>query len=167
MTKNKLIVIRGNSGCGKSTVTKMLLEKFPDRKIAYIEQDHVRRNILREKGSVKGVHNKMLEELVKFSLKNKYDVILEVILSMKLYSHMLKRISKLTKDVHFFYFNIPYEETLKRHKTKKLAKEISEDKHRSWYIENDRTKFKSEKILTKDMSMVQVTNYIIKETGLK
>lgn len=51
--KSKLIVLRGNSGSGKSTTAKMLrdaaIAKGTKTKIAIIEQDYLRRYILKEK----------------------------------------------------------------------------------------------------------------------
>jgi 2-phosphoglycerate kinase len=162
-----LIVIRGNSGSGKSTVAKGILAKLPDSKISYIEQDYIRRTILREQGSKEGANIKLIEEMVKFSLKNSFHVVLEGILTMKLYGKMLKRISKLTNNSYFFYFDLPYEETFKRHKSKKLSKQISPEKHKSWYLKKDVTNFKNEKLINEKMKIDEIVNYIIKETKLK
>ena len=165
--KSKLIVLRGNSGSGKSTIAKMILEELGDSKIAYIEQDHIRRIIYREKGSVDGANIGAIENLVKYSLKNNYNVILEGILHLKLHKNMLRRISKLTKQSYFFYLDIPYEETFKRHRTKKLHKEISPAKHKSWFLEDDRTNFQNEHVIDHKMSKKQIVDFILKETKLR
>ena len=45
----RLIVLRGNSGSGKSTVAKALLDAYGGRSVAWVAQDLIRRTILREK----------------------------------------------------------------------------------------------------------------------
>ena len=45
---SKLIILRGNSGSGKSTIAKHLRE-VSGHKIAIVEQDYLRRFVLKEK----------------------------------------------------------------------------------------------------------------------
>jgi predicted kinase len=46
--QTRLVVLRGNSGAGKSTVAKALREAY-GRGVAWVSQDLIRRIILREK----------------------------------------------------------------------------------------------------------------------
>ena len=48
--ETRLIVLRGNSGSGKSTVAKALREAY-GRGVAWVSQDLIRRTILRERTS--------------------------------------------------------------------------------------------------------------------
>ncbi|MFF0493515.1 AAA family ATPase [Nocardia sp. NPDC004068] len=48
-SKSALIVLRGNSGSGKSTVAHQLQRHFPKGQCAVVAQDTVRRTILRER----------------------------------------------------------------------------------------------------------------------
>lgn len=165
--ENVLIVIRGNSGSGKSTTAKKILEKLPNIKIVYIEQDYVRRTMLRERGSdSKGKNIKLIEEIIRFSLKEKYDVILEGILLKRIYGKMFKKLNLLTKNIYFFYFDIPYSETFKRHKTKNLSKEIPDEKHKEWFIPDDKLNVKNEFIINESMSLSETVDFIICKSKL-
>ncbi|MFI7107377.1 AAA family ATPase [Nonomuraea sp. NPDC050227] len=56
-----LIVIRGNSGSGKSTVARTVRETYDQRGMALIGQDVVRREILRERDKADGVNIGLLD----------------------------------------------------------------------------------------------------------
>ena len=84
---SKLVVLRGNSASGKSTVAKQLRE-ISQRKIALVEQDHIRRIILKEKDVPGGDNIDLIRQIVEFALGRKYDVILEGILDTRRYGAM-------------------------------------------------------------------------------
>lgn len=87
--ENKLVVLRGNSGSGKSTVAKALREQGKT-KIAIVEQDYLRRFILKEK-ETEGTNNiDLIQQTVEFALSRGYNVILEGILYFPRYGEMLK-----------------------------------------------------------------------------
>jgi thymidylate kinase len=164
--KNKLIVIRGNSGCGKSTVARMLQANFPDKKIALVEQDYFRRTVLREKGSVVGVHAKFIKNSVKFLLSSGYDVILEGILAKKLYSEMLASLLKFNKKSYLFYIDVSLEESLRRSEGKSNYHEFGPEKVKSWYLEKDLLSFKNEFIIKESFSVQETLDFITKKTKL-
>ena len=112
----KLIVIRGNSGSGKSSVAIGIRNKVKGaKKIAIIEQDYFRRFILKEREAESDNNIKLIEKIVKITLDMGYDVILEGILYSKRYGEMIKKIKESVDDFHIYYLDIPFEETLKRH----------------------------------------------------
>lgn len=165
--KNKtLIILRGNSGSGKSTIAKAIHSKFPDKKIALVEQDYFRRHILREKGSLNGSHTKLIENNVKFLLDEGFDVILEGILNLKLYKKMLSNLAKCNKKTFFFYFDISLEETLQRSKNKPDYKDFGPEKVKSWYVEKDLTRFKNEFTISEKFSEKQILKFICETTNL-
>ena len=51
----RLVVLRGNSGSGKSTTARTLRERL-GRGTAWVEQDHLRRILLRERDVPGGVN---------------------------------------------------------------------------------------------------------------
>lgn len=59
-----------------------------------------------------------------------------------------------------FYFNIPFEETLKRHKTKVEANEFGEKEMRKWWLPNDLLKFIPEKLLGKELGAAEIISLI-------
>lgn len=164
---NKLIVLRGNSGSGKSTIAKKLRDAFPNSKFALVEQDYIRRIILREKGSVSGSNNMLIRKTVEFCLQNNYDVILEGILNWKTHKKIFNYLIKRCPNNYFFYFDVSLEETLKRSENKHNYKDFGPEKVKSWYIQNDLTNFKNEFIIPENFSEQQSMEFIIKKTGLK
>jgi adenylate kinase family enzyme len=161
----KLIILRGNSGSGKSTVAKRLRE-VSDRKIALVEQDNIRRVILKEKETDDGANIALIAQIVEFALARGYDVILEGILNFRRYGDMLERLRGACPETHVYYFDISFEETLKRHVTKSCAHEFGEKEMREWYKHRDFTNFEGEKIIPEHYSLEQTVGVIAAEAGL-
>jgi len=162
---SKLIVLRGNSGSGKTTVAKRLRE-ISNRKIAYVEQDNIRRTILKEKETDDGANIALIEQIVKFALARDYDVILEGILNFPRYGAMLKELTKKCPDNYLYYFDVSFKETLKRHATKPNAYEFGAKEMKQWYRPHDLTGFKNEKIIPEDYSLEEIVNTIVEDSGL-
>lgn len=80
-----LIVLRGNSGSGKSSTAKRLREAAIEgsadkKKIALVEQDTFRRIILKEKRGGGAENQELMEQAIQFALDRDYAVILEGIM---------------------------------------------------------------------------------------
>ena len=134
MKGQKLIIIRGNSGSGKSAVVEKLRETF-DGKVAVIGQDTLRRTILMETDSLENTDIiGLLEQTVIYCLDKGYTVIVEGILSKPKYRDtLIKLMESAPCKSSVFYIDVSIEETLRRHKTKPIATEITEEKLQSWY----------------------------------
>jgi thymidylate kinase len=158
--QKKLIVLRGNSGSGKSTIAKKFRDLYPDLKIALIEQDYIRRNILREKGGLEGAHINLIKENVEYCLENDFHVILEGIFHLKLYKDLLNYLNQKFPNNIFFYFDISLDETLRRSKTKNDFHEYGEEKVRSWYIEKDYTNFANEYTINEDLTEEKIIEFM-------
>ena len=82
MTSHPLIILRGNSGCGKTSTARLL-----QRQLGYgtmlVSQDMVRREILRVKDSKNNPAIQLIYDLCMYGNKVGYTVILEGILSNK------------------------------------------------------------------------------------
>ncbi len=164
---NKLIVLRGNSGSGKSTLARELRENSDkENKIALVEQDYLRRIVLKEKEKSGGDNIRLIKEVVKFSLFHGYDVILEGILYSPRYGSMIKNLLKMTPNHFVYYFDVSLEETLRRHKTKPDSHEFGEKEIRSWYRKNDLLRVEGEKIIRETSSLQTTIRKILKETGI-
>ncbi len=164
----KLIVIRGNSGSGKGTIAKKVRESS-EHKIAIVEQDYLRRFILMEKEkNAEALPNiiGLIEQTVIFLLKRGYVVILDGILTMDRYGDMLSRLRDACADHHFFYMDVSFEETLRRHSTKPNAHEFGETEMRRWYNPNDRTGFDGEIVISESDSIEKAVGLILKKSGL-
>lgn len=161
----KLIILRGNSGSGKSTVAKRL-----QREMGYgtmlISQDVVRREILRVKDTSGNVSLNLIEQMVRYGWNVGYDVIVEGILSKEKYGVMLNRlITDCPATSHVYYFDIPFEETLRRHITKPNAHEFGEKEMREWWKEGDELGVKGEQQLNHTMTAEEIVEHIMKDRG--
>ena len=164
----KIIVLRGNSGSGKSTIT-MHLKDCIDKKILVLEQDILRREFIKLPGI--GGRNACVISLILNTLKwakNKFDyIILDGIYSNNRYPVMFEEIVKMFKNIYAYYFDLPFEETAKRHLTREKAKLFTVEEMKSWLKPNNKSTILNEKILTKDMSIEQILDIILTDIGEK
>lgn len=163
--KSKLVVLRGNSGSGKSTVAKALRERGQS-KIAIVEQDYLRRFILQEKENQGTDSIGLIQQTVEFALDREYNVILEGILYIPAYGAMLKTLAEQCPHNYFYYFDVSFHETLQRHATKPNAHEFGEKEMRKWYKPNQHTKFPTEKIIPESFTLDETVDKILSETKI-
>lgn len=161
----KLVVLRGNSGSGKSA-TAQALRAASAHKIALVEQDYFRRFVLKEKDTADGDNIALIEQVTEFALTRDYHVILEGILSFARYGQTLNRLRERCPNSSFYYFDISLEETLRRHATKPNAHEFGETELRAWYRLDDRTGYPGERIISESSSLSETVSQIMAETGL-
>lgn len=165
-----LIILRGNSGSGKSTTAKLLretaIERGGESKIAVVEQDYLRRIVLKEKETEGSNNIDLIEQTVKFALNRNYCVVLEGILYSKRYGAMIKRLLNKSSENFIYYFDVSFDETLKRHKTKPDSHEFGEKEMREWYRERDLLNLKGEQIIPEGMTQNQIVEKILADTKL-
>ncbi len=164
MKETRLIVLRGPSGSGKSSVARSVrveeLEK--NKKIAYIEQDYFRRIVLKEKDIVNGFNIEFIKETVKFLLSKNYDVIMDGIFDNNRYKKMFEELIKFHPNNNFFfYFDISFEETLKRHNTKPNKNDFGEKEMRAWHKDKDFLEFVEENLITENNNFDENVRAII------
>ncbi|MFI1912710.1 AAA family ATPase [Nocardia sp. NPDC020380] len=128
-----LVVIRGNSGSGKSTAARGVQERFPRAKCLVVSQDAVRRHMLRESDIPAGVNIDLIEHIAAFGLARGSTVIVEGILDADRYGEMLERISGMAAHALFYSFDLAFEETLLRHAGRPQAEEFSSEQMAEWY----------------------------------
>jgi adenylate kinase family enzyme len=163
---SKLIILRGNSGSGKSTVAKALFEQVT-KPAVLIEQDYYRFIFKPAGGTLnsKTIH-KMIKANVLAALKDNYDVILEGIFNVKSWKVIFDEIFEIhPKDNFIFYFDISFEETLRRHRTKPNKNEWSEEDMKSWYNEKDFLNYDFEHTIEEKLSKdetIKIINGITK-----
>ncbi len=133
----KLIVIRGNSGAGKSSIARQLQRRH-GRGCALIEQDYLRRIVLRERDKPGGLAPALIEQTVRFALDHHYHVVLEGILASSEYGSMIAALRRAHRGTtHLFYLDVSLEETLRRHALRPQATEFTAEDMRGWYIPRD------------------------------
>ncbi|MEU8894744.1 AAA family ATPase [Nocardia sp. NPDC048505] len=139
-----LIVLRGNSGSGKSTVAHAVQRRFDRATVAVVPQDVVRRQILREQDRPHGVNIALIEHIAAFCLAEGCVVIVEGILRASTYGPMLGRLSATAARSFFYAYDLSFEETVRRHATRPQAIAFGPEEMSAWYRGWDALDFVSE-----------------------
>ena len=166
MSNQKLIIIRGNSGSGKSAVAECLRKKL-NGKVAVVGQDALRRGILMEKDSREDTDIiGLLEQTVTYCLEKGYTVILEGTLSKPKYKEVLMHLMERAHClVRVFYIDVSLEETIRRHNTKTVADEFGEEELKSWYQSKNYLDVPGEIIIDEGATLEETVALIQCETG--
>lgn len=129
-----------------------------------IQQDVIRREMLHIKGDDPG--NPTVETIKLLALHGKsigYSVIVEGILQNKTNQNMLVDLLKSFDRTYVYYFDISFDETLKRHQSKPNAHEFGEDDMRRWWQEKDYLGTDGEKHITDRMSESDILEMILSD----
>ena len=103
-----------------------------------ISQDVIRRNILNVKDGENTQAIPLLKELITYGNSHSDVVILEGIMYANWYKPLFERAIQLyDTKIYPYYFDLPFEETLKRHQTKPNCHEFHEEAMRKWWREKD------------------------------
>lgn len=146
----KLITLRGNSASGKTTISKELQKSFGKNTLV-ISQDMVRRDMLGAKDGENTEALPLMKELLIYGRSHCNVVILEGIMYSDWYKPLFELAVKLYgKNVYSYYFDLPFEETLKRHKSKLNCNDFGEKEMRRWWREKDFSDVLHEKIITSE-----------------
>ncbi len=127
-----LVVLRGNSGSGKSTVARALQKELG---AVWIEQDYFRRTVLGESGNYSVLSIELLEHSAALALRHGRTVVMEGIFNPKNYSSTFRRLRDGHDGASLFYaWDLSLAETLRRHSTRPDKQvDFGEKQMRSWY----------------------------------
>jgi predicted kinase len=151
--QTRLIVIRGNSGSGKSTVARRL-QRGHGRGCALVEQDYLRRIVLRERDLPGGIAPALIEQTVRFALDHGYHAVLEGTLFRDKYGPMLTALRAAHRGrTSVFYLDVSLDETLRRHTTRPQAAEFTPAEMRGWYTPRDLLGFDDEQVIPQSSSL--------------
>jgi hypothetical protein len=163
---SQLIVIRGNSASGKSTIASLIREKH-GRGLAVVGQDNLRRVVLREHDTIGAANVGLIDLTCRFALGNGFHVVLEGILRAERYGAMLAGLREEYADRSSWWFiDIPFSETLQRHSTKPQVHEYGEVEMRSWWHEQDFLPGGFERVITVGESAEAAATRIMTGAGL-
>lgn len=152
---SKLVIVRGNSCSGKTTVARELQRKL-GHDTMLISQDVVRRDILHTRDGENTLALPLLKQMLEYGYNNCKFVVLEGILRSDWYFDLFELASQLYQNNIFaYYYNLSFEETIERYKTKsaEIQSRFNENDMRRWYAEKDYIGFINEKTLDKNLSV--------------
>ncbi|BEL05741.1 kinase [Actinoplanes sichuanensis] len=165
-----LLVIRGNSGSGKTTTAREVRRRYGARGLALVEQDMVRRVILREHGGGGGsdrVAPGLIATMVQTALDGGYHVILEGILHTGQYGDPLRElIAKHPGRTACYFMDVSFEETVRRHRRRAEPIPVEPETMRSWYAGQDLLGVPGEQVIPEDMGFADVVMTILHASGL-
>ena len=154
----KLIILRGNSGSGKTTVAKELQKKFGYNTML-ISHDEIRRNKLWVKDGIDTKALPLMIELLKYGYEHSDIVILEGIMYDEWYNPLFKVANELYgSNVYAYYFDLSFEETVRRHNTRN--REFGEKDMRRWWREKDFSSVLREQAITCEMDTDSIVEKI-------
>ncbi|MEV4240918.1 AAA family ATPase [Nocardia sp. NPDC050408] len=129
----QLVVLRGDSGAGKSSVAREVQRGFAKGRCAVVGQDVIRRTILRERDEPDAFNVTLIETIATACLDHCAVVVVEGILDADRYGRMLERLQHRAFRSHFYAWDLAFEETARRHHTRPQAAEFTVADMRSWY----------------------------------
>ena len=159
---SKLIVLRGPSGAGKSTVAKLLHDKAIN-KTALIDQDYYRHVMFNNLHSDLEAPRFVMFAGVKAALEHGYDVVLEGFMGMGKYrSYFDELLADHLDNNYFFYFNVSFEETLRRHRTRQKSEKLDATKMRELYLRSGPSEYRGEQMIHEATSAAEASLLIAK-----
>ena len=159
--ESKLIIIRGNSGSGKTTIAKSLQNRLGIGTLL-VSQDTVRRDMLNVRDREGNLSIDLIRQITEYGKGKCEHVILEGILHENLYGTMLHHLIRFYDEKVFpCYFDLTFEETVKRHNSRSKKMDFGEESLRAWWKPNDDLGIKNEMIWTNEMSRNDILNLVM------
>jgi shikimate kinase len=158
-----LIILRGNSGSGKSTIANALQQHFGSGTLL-IDQDVVRRNMLAVKDRPGNLSIELIRQIALYGNRKCEVVIVEGILIAEGYGAMLREVIEAYENrAAVYYFDLPFEETVSRHETREKRYRFGEDSLKLWWNPKDFLKVGNERAITETMTKEQIVQTIIQD----
>lgn len=132
----KLVVLRGNSGAGKTTTAQALLTRLGPTTLL-LSQDTIRRVILKAPDRVGTPAIPLIQALITWGQDQPFEtIILEGILKKSVYGPMLTALKQQWgAQMMAVYFDLPFDVALKRNQTKPNA--FDQATLESWWQADD------------------------------
>ncbi|MEK4425260.1 kinase [Solibacillus sp. FSL K6-1523] len=161
--ESKLIIIRGNAGSGKTTTAKSLQNHLGQGTLL-VSQDAVRRDMLMVKDREGNLSIDLIRQIAEYGKDKCEFVIVEGILNKDRYGEMLNHLIQFYgQKAYTYYYDLSFEETVKRHNTRSKKSEFGEETLRAWWKPNDYLGVDGEVKLTDKMSQSDVFELIISQ----
>nr|WP_240670180.1 AAA family ATPase [Actinoplanes solisilvae] len=163
-----LVIIRGNSGSGKTTTAREVRRRY-GRGCALLEQDYLRRTMLREhdSSSTGVVAPEFIAATARAALAVGYHVVLEGILHSSRYGEVLRRLmDEHAGPSRVFYLDVSFDETVRRHQGRAEPIGVTAAEMREWYVPRDLLDVPGERVLGEGVGFEEAVDGILHGSGL-
>jgi hypothetical protein len=165
--ETRLIILRGNSASGKSSTAAEIRRRHGRRDLAVVGQDNLRRDVLRERDVPAGANIGLVDLVTRYALSHGFNVIVEGILRADHYAEMLMTLI----DDHqgrtcCYYFDVPFEESLRRHAGKPQASKYGAAEMKAWYRGLDLLPGSTEQVIPAAMTQDEIVRRVMADSGL-
>lgn len=162
----RLVVLRGNSGSGKSSVAAALQRRRRRGEVAVVSQDVVRRQVLWARDTPGNPSIGLIDLTARYVLDAGISVVVEGILHPDRYADML---AQLVRDhrgqTRTYFWDLRFEETLRRHATRAKTAEFGEADMRDWWYGAARIPVLHEETIGPEWSMDAAVRCIEADCG--
>ncbi|PFG07551.1 kinase [Bacillus sp. es.034] len=161
--ESTLIIIRGNSGSGKTTTAKRLQQHL-GRGTLLVSQDVVRRDMLKVQDRDGNLSMDLIRQITEYGRGKCEVVIVEGIFTEQRYGDMLRELIQFYNGkAHTYYYDLSFQETVRRHNSRSKRTEFGEDSMRDWWNAEDYLRVDGEVQLTDEMTQDEIVEMILKQ----
>ncbi|WP_061810046.1 kinase [Rossellomorea vietnamensis] len=159
--ESTLIIIRGNSGSGKTTTAKRLQQHL-GRGTLLVSQDVVRRDMLKVQDRDGNLSMDLIRQITEYGRGKCEYVIVEGIFSEQRYGDMLRELIQFYNGkAHTYYYDLSFQETVRRHNSRSKKTEFGEESLRDWWNAEDYLRVDGEVQLTDEMTQDEIVEMIL------
>jgi predicted kinase len=163
----RLVILRGNSASGKSSTAAAIRARHGRRDLAIVGQDHLRRVVLREHDVPGGANIGLIDMVARYALHRGFHTIVEGIFRADHYAGMLTGLRADYRGLTLcYYFDVPFNETMRRHAGKPQVVKYGEAEMRGWYRGRDLLPGGVERIIPASSSLEETVRRIVRDAGL-
>ena len=160
---SRLVILRGNSGSGKSALASALRAARPKGTLAIVGQDTIRRTILGTGDDLGTTAIGLIDLAVRYALTNGFDVVVEGILNADRYGDMLATLRADHVGITRAYlYDLSFEETVRRHATKGDLG-FSEEEMRSWWHGFQPVPELHEEVIPEDQTLAEALRRVLSD----
>jgi len=162
---SKLVILRGPSGSGKSTIAHELARRS-SRPTLVISQDTFRKMCTDHELKPLALHRRLAMQAIALGLEDGYDVIFHGILNAKKYDDQFEAF-KRRYETYFFYLEVSFEESVRRHQMRPKRDLFTSEKMREWWAASWPTGYTEEVIIPEESSIEESVKLIDETAELK
>ena len=161
---NQLIILRGNSGSGKTSVAKALQERFGPNTMR-ISHDMIRLEILHVWGREGAARSEpLMIHLLQYGRAHSEITILEGILPFRDYRRLFETaLAEYGEYIFAYYYDLPFAETLARHATKPNRADFGEAEMRRWWQGRDLAGSLRETVFGPELSLEEAAAQVLRD----